>query len=368
VQSRSTYAITHVADGSAVRLLDLFAGCGGLTQGFVASGFFRPVGAVEWDVHAAATYAMNFGPHVSRDDIRSWRHRSLPFAEVVVGGPPCQGFSALGARRPDDERNDLWWDYLRVLSRVRPAFFLLENVPPFLTSVEYRSLLEHTRPGRELAGWAIEAHVLDASWYGAAQARRRAFVLGRPVGMRPLGAPGPQSRRRVLQDVLAGLPEPTRTQLPSRVVTSVSGSVPGAYRTTELHVTRRMSEVESARCRAVPPGGGRLDLPDDLRLPAWRGSFRGASDVMGRLRWDRPASTLRTEFFRPEKGRFLHPEANRPLTHYEAAVLQGFPDDFLWCGTKASIARQIGNAVPVPMARAWAEHLAAHLVRRPVAA
>lgn len=361
-------ATAHVADPPPIRLLDLFAGCGGLTQGFVASGAFRPVGAVEWDLHAASTYAMNFGPHVCREDIRSWRHQSIPLAEVVVGGPPCQGFSALGARRSDDERNDLWRDYLGVLTRVRPAFFLLENVPPFLMSVQYRSLVEQTRPGGDLAAWAVESHVLDASWYGAAQARRRAFVLGRPTGMRPLGPPARETERRVLRDVLAQLPEPRRMQLPLRTVSTPGGPVPGTYTTTELHVTRQMSDVEIARCRAVPPGGGRLDLPDALRMPAWREDFRGASDVMGRLRWDRPASTIRTEFFRPEKGRFLHPEAHRPLTHYEAAVLQGFPDDFLWCGTKASIARQIGNAVPVALARAWAEHLAAHLVRRPVAA
>ncbi len=82
---------------------------------------------------------------------------------------------------------------------------------------------------------------------------------------------------------------------------------------------------------------------------------------MGRLRWERPSVTIRTEFFRPEKGRFLHPDENRPLTHYEAALLQGFPDDFMWCGSKASIARQIGNAVPVPLASAVAKHIAAHM-------
>ena len=82
---------------------------------------------------------------------------------------------------------------------------------------------------------------------------------------------------------------------------------------------------------------------------------------MGRLRWDRPGLTLRTEFCRPEKGRFLHPEQDRALTHYEAALLQGFPEDFLGCGSKASIARQIGNAVPVPLAAAVGSHVARHL-------
>ncbi|BBU24299.1 DNA-methyltransferase Dcm [Mycobacterium xenopi] len=79
---------------------------------------------------------------------------------------------------------------------------------------------------------------------------------------------------------------------------------------------------------------------------------------MGRLHWDRPAVTIRTEFWKPEKGRYLHPTANRPITHLEAARLQGFPDDYLWYGTKSEIGRQIGNAVPIMLARGIATHIA----------
>lgn len=86
---------------------------------------------------------------------------------------------------------------------------------------------------------------------------------------------------------------------------------------------------------------------------------------MGRLLWDSPSVTIRTEFFKPEKGRYLHPELNRPLTHLEAALLQTFPEDFQWCGTKTSIARQIGNAVPPVLAHAIAEHLKAALQAGP---
>ncbi len=82
---------------------------------------------------------------------------------------------------------------------------------------------------------------------------------------------------------------------------------------------------------------------------------------MGRLDWDKPSVTIRTEFFKPEKGRYLHPVEHRPITHAEAALIQGFPEWFVWCGTKASIARQIGNAVPVPLARAIAEHIGGYL-------
>jgi DNA (cytosine-5)-methyltransferase 1 len=87
-------------------------------------------------------------------------------------------------------------------------------------------------------------------------------------------------------------------------------------------------------------------------------------DVMGRLHWDRPSVTIRTEFYKPEKGRYLHPEEHRPITHYEAALIQGFPDSFRWHGSKTSIGRQIGNAVPVLLGEAIAHHLADHLDAR----
>ncbi|CAM00880.1 DNA-cytosine methyltransferase [Saccharopolyspora erythraea NRRL 2338] len=88
----------------------------------------------------------------------------------------------------------------------------------------------------------------------------------------------------------------------------------------------------------------------------------GSADVMGRLHWDRPAVTIRTEFYKPEKGRYLHPEADRPITHMEAALLQDFPMDFKWCGSKIEIARQIGNAVPVGLARAIAGQVYRYLL------
>ena len=102
----------------------------------------------------------------------------------------------------------------------------------------------------------------------------------------------------------------------------------------------------------------RFDLPDDLKAPCWRTHTKGSGDVMGRLWWDRPSVTIRTEFWKPEKGRYLHPEQDRAITHYEAALLQGFSPLRKWVGTKTSIGRQIGNAVPVPLARAIARHLA----------
>jgi DNA (cytosine-5)-methyltransferase 1 len=116
--------------------------------------------------------------------------------------------------------------------------------------------------------------------------------------------------------------------------------------------------VLAARYRAVPEGGSRRGLPPDLNLDCWKDT-RGYGDVLGRLHWRRPASTLRTEFFRPEKGRFLHPTENRPITPREAARLQSFPDSFTFPEAQplSSVARQIGNAVPPRLAEAVARSL-----------
>ena len=107
----------------------------------------------------------------------------------------------------------------------------------------------------------------------------------------------------------------------------------------------------------IPEGGNRFDLPDSLKAPCWINHDSGAGDVMGRLYWDRPSVTIRTEFTKPEKGRYLHPTQNRAITPYEGALLQGFPAEHLWVGSKTSIVKQIGNAVPIPLGKAIAQHL-----------
>ena len=144
--------------------------------------------------------------------------------------------------------------------------------------------------------------------------------------------------------------------------------VPGPFKASELHLRRHPTAKSLERYSLIPPGGNRFNLPDRLKPPCWLNKPTGTSDVMGRLKWDKPALTIRTEFWKPEKGRVLHPEwspsdpsqcVNRSITHWEAARIQSFPDDFVWCGTRVEIARQIGNAVPPLLAEALARDLRA---------
>lgn len=335
------------------RTVDLFAGCGGLTAGFAATGRYKSVAAVEIDPMAAATYAANFGDYVQNVDIREWVNGSLPEADVVIGGPPCQGFSSLGRQDPNDPRNVLWREYVKALTLIQPLAFVIENVPQFLTSIQFEDLNREVAPDGVLSNYEIETFVLNAADYGAAQSRKRVVVFGRQRGQLPLGEPIKDASRKTVEQAWSGIPHSViKVDLPDR-----PGRDRGPYRSEELHLTRRPTQLSLDRYAQIKPGGNRHDLPDLLSTPGWRKHKSGAGDVMGRLWWDRPSVTIRTEFFKPEKGRYLHPTEDRPITHFEAARLQGFSDDFIWFGSKADIARQIGNAVPVPLATAIANHL-----------
>ncbi|WP_128428745.1 DNA cytosine methyltransferase [Streptomyces cyaneus] len=389
---------------SSITVVDLFSGAGGFSAGFRAyepdgpgSSPFQSVAAVEFDEAAAATYAANFGSsHVANMDIAKWDAR--PYAgkvDVIMGGPPCQGFSALHRNNPekpkaDDPRNRLWVEYVRVVKAIQPKIFVLENVDRFLVSQEFESLKEATAKDGALANYTLRWKVLNAADYGVPQARRRAIVIAtrndlgeplehpRPTHAREAGPAQPSlddpdsSSNELLGWVPVGptvfahtpvdapdLDLPDRTDKPLGVVLA------GPYKTTELHIGRNPTALSRARYKAIPPGGNRHDLRDKweviqgvntyLSTTSWDRHNSGSGDVMGRMHFDRPSVTIRTEFYKPEKGRYLHPESNRPITHYEAALIQGFPADFNWFGSKIQIARQIGNAVPVGLGRSLAQ-------------
>ncbi|MFI5678337.1 DNA cytosine methyltransferase [Streptomyces cellulosae] len=436
-----------------ITVLDLFSGCGGFTQGFhefrpegMEGGgpVFRSVAAVEHDLAAAATYAVNFGDskldnglpaaQVHLEDIEDWKpEKDALHAEVVVGGPPCQGFSALNRHKKGAERNRLWEEYVRIVARIRPKVFVIENVDRFLKSDEFSNLLSEVREGGRLSEYRLidppghepgepeekkhKRYLLNAADYGAVQARRRAIVIGVRKDVdkgRAMRYPSTTHVRRprrstgISAQQFDGVNvEPTYwravdsvfdesevlklrgTELPDgkEYVSAVDAFLPGIFTTGDLHFGRNPEPLSMARYRAIPKGGNRKDLRNKwytvdrdgeirifdepnppgvkttgyLSTTSWDNHNTGTGDVMGRLRLGEPSVTIRTEFFKPEKGRYLHPTDARPITHYEAARIQGFPLDFRWCGSKTDIARQIGNAVPIPLGTAIASAVHAYL-------
>ena len=348
--------------GRKIRVLDLFAGAGGLSTGLQTSGLFETVAAVEMDLHAAATFSLNHPDadvHVGR--IQDWLEQSLPRdIEVVIGGPPCQGFSTLGKQDVEDDRNDLWREYARALVRIRPTYFVVENVAVFLQSQQFAAFREATRPGGMLQEYDFEARVLNAADYGTAQARKRAVVIGHH---RDTPFPGwPEAThcdsQITVEQKFAEVHGRPKRELPERRFEFQRMVLPGVFTTSELHVTRHYTQLSLERFACIPVGGNRFDIREDLLAPCWRKHTNGSGDVMGRLHLDRPSVTIRTEFFKPEKGRYLHPTEHRAITHFEAALLQGFPLDYKWAGTRTSIARQIGNAVPIPLGAAIGRKIA----------
>jgi len=345
---------------------DLFAGAGGLTEGF-RKAEFSPAVAVEYDRWAAATYAANFGRHVLASPIEEiqvrrvkggleWQGHNVngepiaiksPLIDVLVGGPPCQGFSPLGRMKDwskNDPRNRLWRQYAKVLEIVNPKVFVIENVPELLTSAEFVML---KRVVTKL-GYEVCFDVLNAAHFGVPQVRRRAIIIGSRIGRPTL--PPQTLERPTVKDAIGDLPKKPRG-------------------TPTWHEPRKPTPKSLERYRAVPEGGNRFDLMKnrpDITPDCWMNKKTGSTDVFGRMWWDRPAPTIRTEFFKPEKGRYLHPREHRPITIREAARLQTFDDDFKFVGSAVQVAKQIGNAVPVGLAEAIARHLKSTLFNRQV--
>ena len=354
------------ADEKVLRTIDLFAGAGGLTLGFDMAGpsggaaAYEAVLAVEHDAAAARTYKTNFGVAVFDGDIEAYDPAAYPRADVILAGPPCQGFSPLGRDRDHESRaelNGLWEHCLAAIAVVRPLAFVIENVPQFQKSAEFGELLRRLEADAFLRLYGLGYGVLNAADYGVPQTRRRGILvglLGQSVTWPPPAthgaAVGGQPRFRSVSDAIGDLPRKPTTDQPV-----MHGD------RQDLHIKRNPRRTSLERYRVIPEGGNRFDLQrerPDLTPACWANKPTGTTDVMGRLWWDRPAQTIRTEFYKPEKGRYLHPEADRPITHREAARLQSFPDEFIFEGSKIEIARQIGNAVPPLMARAIAQHIA----------
>jgi len=342
-------------------LIDLFSGAGGFTHGFVEAGF-KPIFAVEKEADFAETYRLNFGNHVVVGEIEKIiANGEIPKqADVVIGGPPCQGFSNLTGNRQSDPRRAMWQFFMDVVEKSKCKVFVIENVPNLLKSSEGEAIKKRAS---EL-GFTVtdqSSGVSKATNYGVPQQRRRVFIIGSRYGVVPLPKPMDSeiSVRRAFQKGMhagdAAIPlKPTHAQLLKQPATG-----------PDLHIKRNPTLISLQRYRLIPEGGNRFDLQakaKHLTPPCWLRKKSGGTDLFGRLEWNKPAKcTIRCEFYKPEKGRYLHPTEDRPITHWEAARLQTFPDSFKWSGSKIRIAIQIGNAVPPILAKAVADEVKKHL-------
>jgi len=343
---------------SKFRVIDLFSGAGGMTLGFTDERFcggFECVLSVDNDAAAMRTHEQAYAAPGVVGNIEDWlqTNPNIPPADVVIGGPPCQGFSLLNKNRTGDGRRALWEPYMDVVEQCGAKIFVMENVPELLRSTEFLDIQSRATS----MGFETIFDVVNTADYGVAQTRKRLIIIGWKKGLveAPEFPVKTHSKNaddhllppwRTVKDVIGDLPDPVGIQIRE------------CAPPLNLHFGRTPTEKSLARYKAVPPGGNRFDLQrnaPEITPACWIRKTSGGTDLFGRLWWDRPSVTIRTEFFKPEKGRYLHPEKHRPITHREAARIMGFPDDFPFQGTKIEIARQIGNAVPPLLAGAIAK-------------
>jgi DNA (cytosine-5)-methyltransferase 1 len=392
-------------------IIELFAGIGGVVQGFERSGRFEAIALTDTDTAAVDTFRENYPdlPYLRRD-VKWLRPKTLLGAADgrviagLVGCPPCQGFSAAGLRDADDPRNGLLGHYFRLLQALRPCFFVMENVPRVL---EF-DLLKRSLDGAATA-YRMWSGTLNAALYGLPQTRQRAIVIGyrRDLEMAPtppsathfgcravfdyskkkLTKPKPETaesllgtspeiinytRRRdddtpnvktsvladlvVVGEAIGDLPAAADDDEPLGYVGGGS-TYAKALRDGCVRNHRRWRHRPEllARLAGVPEGGGLLDEHGRRRSRPY------FSQAYSRLHRRGLARTITTNFHNAGSGRFLHYTELRTLTVREAARLQGFSDSFAFIGYQSVQERLIGNAFPVPLAERLARHIADEL-------
>ena len=333
--------------------IETFCGAGGMSLGLLEAGLNVRF-AFDINPAAVATYNLNIAPHcevinatkISGKELLAKAGLKKGELDLLSGGPPCQGFSKQrrGAHLLSDERNSLVMEFARLVKETQSKAFLFENVEIFgqkrgsdLIS-EIRELLD---------GYNIYTFFICSSDFGLAQRRGRFIMMGireefhtsTPVLELPRG-------QRTIRDVIGKLPPPPENY--------------SEHPTIPNHIKCKITEMNERRFSHVPPGGGWQNIPMSLRLPCHQkadGTIGGWPDVYGRLDWGGQCPTITAGFDSFTRGRYGHPEQNRALTLHEGALLQGFPQDFRFTGTRHDVRLQIGNAVPPPVAKAAGEAL-----------
>lgn len=339
--------------------IDLFCGVGGLSYGLEQTGYNVLFAADSWSI-ATENYGRNFHHPALTVDLagmsamKLWRQADIPIqaVDLVVGGPPCQGFSIQRIGSDLDDRNNLVLEFGRLVREFHPRMFLMENVPGLLGR-RGQSLVRRFEQEMLQAGYSVAAKLVNSAEFGVPQTRRRVFFLG---WLTELVSAFVFPRRlveigqyRTALDAIADLPQPPENFTPH----------PG----DPLHRRTRLSKLNEMRMRHVPPGGGMADLPPGLRVRCHRdGADRiGHRFVYGRMDPNKPAPTITARFDSFTRGKFGHPYEDRNITLREGARLQTFPDSFQFIGTQEQIAALIGNAVPPLLAAVFGKAIVENL-------
>lgn len=302
------------------------------------------MGAVDALDPAVRTYGLNFAHPLVKADIRElsaerfWKLVDVEPTplDLVVGGPPCQGFSIQRIGDDQDDRNYLLFEFARLVREFRPRMYLMENVPGLLGR-RGRALSMEFVDCMRAAGYDTAYEVLNAAEYGVPQIRKRVFFCGWRDDLPPFSFPSPirlPEEYVTVWGAIGDLPSPPE-----------DGTAPPEDR---LHRRTRLSALNLKRIRLIPPGRGFESLPPELRVECHKNGAAqiGHRYVYGRLAPDRPAGTITARFDSFTRGKFGHPFEDRNITLREGARLQTFPDDFRFVGTQEEIAALIGNAVP----------------------
>ena len=352
------------------KVIDLFAGCGGFSVGFEEAGY-NIIKAVEFDKEIAASYCHNHhNTMMYADDIGKIvdeDHFSRNEADLIIGGPPCQGFSMAGARIRgknsfmNDPRNFLFRHYVNVVKIVRPQIFVFENVKGILSKDGgkiFQEIVNAFGNPDNFDGDRYYLHykVCKAVEYGIPQRRERVILIGMKNKDFEIEKVFEKVRTIIsethphffdnvtLYDAISDMPLPSTDGVVKlrSAKTEYQKQLRNDSNLTYNHIATKHNNVAIGRMGKISAGQNWTILDEEINSVH--------SGAYGRLEWNSPTMTVTTRFDTPAGGRFIHPDYNRTLTPREAARVQSFPDSFEFIGSKSSICKQIGNAVPPKLA------------------
>lgn len=344
----------------APTVVDLFSGAGGLSLGFRNAGF-RVLAGVDNDASAMTTFANNFPE--ARAVVADLSDRQADLSEelsgdvpdVIVGGPPCQGFSLAGFRNEFDPRNELLKNYLTVVRALRPKAVVIENVPSMLSLYDGRAG-DAIRNGLSDLGYRLHERVLNSAEYGVPQRRRRVFFVATRSDLDwDYDFPEPTTRDAPLSswDAISDLPPlrqslgAARQRYRARPRTEYQELMRAGSEELFNHEAVNHHEKTRSTIALVPDGGSFRDLPEHLR------NTRRVNIAWTRMNSRKPCFTIDAGH-----NHHFHYKENRVPTVRESARIQSFPDTFVFHGNRGSQYRQVGNAVPPLLAQAIASELA----------